>query len=266
MFRIGMLLARAGKLIHAHARDWPSHARNRLMKSPPNGPELLEMKCRNCGADLSPEDISPQLAAARCRHCHTLFAIPAAGGRRIERPQVSLPKGFTIDETMDTLDITRRWRSPVVWFILFFAVLWNGFMVVWNGIAFTQGAWPMAVFGLLHTGVGLFLIYTVIAMFVNSTVVRSAPGLLAVKSGPLPWKGDKTMDPRLVEQLFCREKISRGKNGTTTTYQLEAVLEGNRRETLVKDLSDPDHALYIEQQLERHLRLPDVPVAGEHGR
>ena len=74
------------------------------------------------------------------------------------------------------------------------------------------------------------------------------------------------MDPRLVEQLFCREKISRGKNGTTTTYQLEAVLEGNRRETLVKDLSDPDHALYIEQQLERHLRLPDVPVAGEHGR
>ena len=217
-------------------------------------------------AELTPEDISPQLAAARCRHCHTLFAIPAAGPRTIERPNVSLPKGFTIDETMDTLDITRRWRSPAVYFIMVFAVFWNGFMVVWNWIALTQGMWPMAAFGLLHTGVGLFLIYTVVAMFINSTVVRSAPGLLAVKSGPLPWKGDKTMDPQMVKQLFCREKISRGKNGPTMTYQVEALLDGNRRETLVKDLTDPDHALYIEQQLERHLRIADAPVAGEHGR
>jgi len=224
------------------------------------------MKCRNCGAELTPEDISPQLAAARCHHCHTLFAIPAAGARTIERPNVSLPKGFTINETMDTLDITRRWRSPTVYFLLFFAILWNGFMVVWNWIALSQGMWPMAAFGVLHTGVGLFLIYTVVAMFINSTVVRSAPGLLAVKSGPLRWKGDKTMDPKLVEQLFCREKISHGKNGTSVSYQVEAVLEGNRRETLVKDLTNPDHALYIEQQLERHLRIADLPVAGEHGR
>ena len=231
-----------------------------------NVPELLEMKCRNCGAELTPEEISPQLAAARCRHCHTLFAIPAAGPRTIERPNVSLPKGFTINETMDTLDITRRWRSPTVYFLLFFAIFWNGFMVVWNWIALSQGMWPMAAFGLLHTGVGLFLIYTVVAMFINSTVVRSAPGLLAVKSGPLRWKGDKTMDPKLVEQLFCREKISHGKNGSSVSYQVEAVLEGNRRETLVKDLTDPNHALYIEQQLERHLRIADLPVAGEHGR
>jgi hypothetical protein len=39
--------------------------------------------------------------------------------------------------------------------------------------------------------------------------------------------------------------------------------QDNVRETLVKGLTDADQALYIEQELERHLRIQDQPVAGE---
>ncbi len=166
----------------------------------------------------------------------------------------------------DTLVITRSWRNLSAWVLLFFALFWNGFLIVWHGIALSTGAWSMSVFGLIHTGVGLFLIYYVAALFLNSTVIRASPRSLESKSGPLPWKGDRQLDAGTVSQLYCKEEIHRSKNRSSASYQVDAVLPGNRRETLVWGLPEADHALFIEQQLERHLRLADVPVAGEHGR
>jgi hypothetical protein len=228
--------------------------------------QLIELKCRNCGSQLSPEDISPQLAAARCRHCNALFAIPAAGPRVIPRASVSLPRAFRVSLQGDTVRISRRWLGPLAFFLLFFAVVWNGFMLVWHGIALGTGMWFMSAFGLLHTGVGLFLIYYVLALFLNSTVITASPRELSVAIGPLPWKGNKRIPREMVEQLFCKERISHGKNGSSAAYRVEAVLRGNRRDTVVTGFSDPDHALFVEQEIERHLGIADVPVAGEFGR
>lgn len=166
---------------------------------------------------------------------------------------------------MDGLVIRRRWLGAQAFFLLFFAVIWNGFLVVWHAVAISQGAWAMSVFGLLHTGVGLFLIYLVLGMFLNTTEIR-AGRTLEVRIGPLPWKGNKTIAPEEVEQFYCLEKISHGKNGSSASYKVEAVLKGNRRETFVAGLQKPEEALFVEQRLEKHLGIRDVPVAGEHGR
>lgn len=228
--------------------------------------QLVELKCRNCGAQLSPENISPQLSAARCHHCHALFAISAPAAKPIPRPRVSLPKGFQVNQRGDSLEIVRRWLGPSAFFLLFFALFWNGFMLVWHAIALGTGQWTMSLFGLIHTAVGIGLGYYVLGLFINSTTIRAAAGELTVKSGPLPWSGNKTVPRTEVSQLYCKEKIHHGKNGASTTYGIEMVLSGNRRETLVKGLPNSDHALFIEQQIERHLGIVDVPVTGEFGR
>jgi hypothetical protein len=228
---------------------------------------LVELKCNNCGSQLKPEDISPQLSAARCHHCNALFALPhLAGGRTIPRPDVALPRGMKIEERMDGLTITRSWMDASTWFLLFFAVFWNGFMIVWNVISLSQGVWIMSVFGLLHTGVGLFLIYLVLAKFLNSTTVKVTFDAVESRSGPIPWMGNKSIPKSEVEQLYCSEEVKRTKNGTSVTYDVLAVLKGNRRQTLTKGINHHDQALFIEQQLERHLGLQDIPVTGEHGR
>jgi hypothetical protein len=242
---------------------WIRRNAGRPMNPPP---PLVDLKCRNCGAALAATDISPQLGAARCGHCRSLFALPAAAPAAIPRPQAPLPPALSVRTEADTLVITRRWRSAAAWFLLFFAVFWNGFMVVWHGISLASGAWFMSAFGLIHTAVGLFLIYYVAALFVNSTVIRASRGGLSVKTGPLPWKGDCTLDASSATQFFCTEKIHRGKNGSSTSYTVEVVLPGNQRRSLATGLPDPDQAIFIEQQLERHLGITDVPVAGEHGR
>ena len=230
------------------------------------GIRLVELKCPNCGSKLSPESISPELSAARCGHCSALFAIDLPERKRIERPEVVMPKGTKIEERMGELVISRRWIGPMAFVTLVFALFWNGFMLFWNGIAFTQGIWIMSAFGIIHTGVGLFLIYSVFGMFLNSTVFRVGRGLLEVRIGPVPWKGNKTISVHDVTQLYCSEKVSHGKNGSSVSYKVEVVLGGNRRETLVGGLSSADEALFIEQQVEKYLGLLDTPVAGEYGR
>lgn len=232
-------------------------------------PTLIELKCRNCGSQLDPADISPQLAAARCRHCNALFAIPTAvpvaAPPVIPRPEVGLPKNFTIQQEGPDLIITRRWFSPAVFFLLFFAIFWNGFMVVWHSIAISQGAWIMSAFGLIHTAVGFGVAYSVLATFLNSTVIQAGPSGIGIRHGPLPWRGNKALSREKLHQLYCQEKVSRTKNGTKVRYHLTAVTPGNQRETLIKNLTDPDQAIFLEQQIENHLRIQDTPVAGQYG-
>lgn len=230
--------------------------------------ELIELKCRNCGSTLAPEHISAQLAAARCPHCHALFALPAslAAPPSIPRPEVALPPRFTLRHHDGTLTITRRWFSPVAFFLLFFAVFWNGFLIVWHTIALSGGMWFMSAFGLIHTAVGLWLIYWVAAMFMNSTVIHASRDWLQVRCGPLPWPGKQDLPRPQIHQLYCTEKVSHGKNGSSAQYRVEAVLDGNRRATLAKGFANPEQALFVEQQLEKFLGIADLPVAGEHGR
>ncbi|MCU0794852.1 MAG: hypothetical protein MUF31_02850 [Akkermansiaceae bacterium] len=229
--------------------------------------ELIELKCKNCGSILSPEDISPQLAAARCPHCQSLFAIPTVltpeNREVLPRPQVELPARFTIAQEGPDLVITRRWFNHAVWFLAFFCLFWNGFLVVWHTIALSTGAWFMSAFGLIHTAVGIGLLYMVIATFCNRTEIRAGSGRLAIQHGPIPWRGNQVIASTEIVQLFCREKISRNKNGTSSSYELEAVLKGNTRKTLLKSLTAPEHAIYIEQQLEKFLRITDQRVHGE---
>lgn len=228
---------------------------------------LVELKCSNCGSQLQPEDISPQLFAARCRHCNALFTLPGANTTaKIPRPQVALPKPFQVQTTLHGLVITRRWLSGGAFFLLFFTLFWNAFLIVWHSIALSQGAWFMSLFALIHTGVGIFLIYYVLASFLNTTTIKVSTDTLSIHSGPLPWPGNKIIDPQSLKQLYCKEKVSHGKNGPSYSYSIEAVLHDLQHETLIKSLPSSDQALFLEQQIEQHLQIRDTPVEGEYGR
>jgi hypothetical protein len=227
--------------------------------------ELKELRCKSCGAPLAPENVVERLNMARCGHCGAVFAVertePQAGIRR-DRPQVPLPKGMEVVDLGSSFEIRRRWFSPVFLFLVFFCLFWNGFMIVWHGIALSQGLWFMSCFGLIHTAVGVALLYYTVAGFVNTTVVRVAQGLIEVQHGPLPWPGNKSLEAHEVEQFYCREQAGKS-DSAQRTYEVMVLRKSNVRDTLVKGLPDPDQALYIEQELERYLRIADEPIGGE---
>ncbi len=234
--------------------------------------ELVELRCKSCGALLRPEDIVERLAMARCSHCDAVFGIEgwstptpsdssdAAAGPRIDVP---MPRGFQVQNYGNVLEISRRWFHPMYFALIFFCIFWNGFMLVWHGMALASGAWLMSLFGLLHTAVGVGLAYATVAGFVNRTIIRVGHGQLEVRHGPLPWLGNRSLPSHEIEQIYCQEAVSRNDNGSQYRYTVYAILQGNHREKLLAGLIEAEQALYVEQELERFLNIKDRPVRGE---
>ncbi len=230
--------------------------------------KLVELRCKSCGALLKPENLVERLAMARCDHCGAVFGIeglpsPHTGEMPRQRVAVPMPKGIEVNQFGGSLEITRRWFGFIFIFLVFFCIFWDGFMIVWHAIALSNRAWFMSVFGLIHTAVGVGLTYFTIAGFVNRTVIRAGQGIIEIRHGPLPWPGNKTLASHDVKQLYCKEKVHRGKNGVHCTYTIHAMMTNDRGETVVRGLTDSEQALYIEQRLEQFLGMKDKSVPGE---
>ena len=130
-------------------------------------------------------------------------------------------------------------------FLIFFALVWNGFMVFWHSMAWSSGNRFMSLFGLLHTGVGLFLIYYTVAGLVNHTEVRVESGSLSVEHYPLPWPGSKRVQAAAIEQVYCTERVRNTKNGVRYRYEVQAVMRNSAREKLLGGLNEmPPARLY----------------------
>ncbi|MEZ5326002.1 MAG: hypothetical protein R3F19_13205 [Verrucomicrobiales bacterium] len=231
--------------------------------------ELVELSCKNCGSQLKPESISAELNAARCTHCNALFAISLPQNQNTHaprngpRPKAPMPKGFEVSDLGHDFILKRKWFSPALFFMLFFCIFWNGFMVVWHTIALSTGAWFMSLFGIIHTAVGIGVAYGTLAGFMNTTEIKVGRGNLSLRHGPVPWKGNKEIPAHTVKQLYCKEKITNSKNGTHTRYSIEIILEGDKRDTLIKGLEEAEQALFVEQQLEERLGIKDQATPGE---
>jgi hypothetical protein len=232
--------------------------------------ELKELDCKNCGAPIENKDIDWDLAMARCSHCGAVFGLqhsntPDAWNPQIpeKRHKVPMPKNIKVQEGNGILQISYRWFRPMFIFMLIFSIFWNGFMVVWHGISIFSGAWFMSLFGLLHTAVGIGIAYYTLTGFINHTTIWVGQGRLVIRHHPLPWWGNKEMTDADIRQIYCTEKVHQSDNSTRYSYEVHAVTQSGDKEKLLSNLGETEQALYIEQELERHLGIRDQPIRGE---
>jgi hypothetical protein len=233
----------------------------------------MQLHCKSCGKLVRAEDVNIDQAIAKCLACHAVFSFldQVCGAQVAPRPAVPLPTRMKVENWGSELTIMWRWYTHAVWLLLAFCIFWDGFLVVWYaaGIGLlTAGKgdgmiWVMLVFPVLHVLVGIGLTYAVLCTFINKTVVRVSMGELTVQHGPLPSAGNRRIFTHDLAQLYCTEKMHRHKNSCSTTYELQALLKDGEKLTLLSGLDQLDQALYVEQQVEQHLRIPDERVAGE---
>jgi hypothetical protein len=239
--------------------------------------------CPSCRTRLRAEDMSLETMTGKCQLCHALVdlrsvmpgtaTVPAmaiahppmdtpapAGG---ESMPVPLPARMVVDARGSDLTIVMRWFSWTYIFMAFFCVVWDGFLVFWYGMALASQNLVMMLFPLLHVAVGVGLTYFTVAGFFNRTTFRVERGYLSVRHGPLPWPGNLEVPTSSLEQLFCTEKVSHGRNGTTVRYGVEAVLKDGRHLKLAPGLEDREQAMFLEQTIEKHLGIQDRRVRSE---
>lgn len=233
----------------------------------------MRLSCQSCFTPFQPADINAELGLASCRRCNAVFDLKARAASE-EKPAVSarvkvpLPPRFKVEEEPGVLRLSWRWFTMQTLLLLLFCIAWDSFLTFWYGIALTakNTPWIMVVFPIGHLAVGVGLTYSTIASLFNRSIVEVGLDTLRVRHGPIPWRGNVSLSAEDVVQVFCEESSSRTRSGVSVRYSVNAVLHGNRTVRLLSGLEDRQQALYIEQAIERRLRIPDAVVPGEQPR
>jgi len=249
----------------------------------------MQLKCGQCGAPFRAADLHLDRGIGVCSACGGVQRLPGStnsvpkkesrtsAALKSQEP-VPIPEHFTVEDDGQSLTIRQRWFQWALVFLLFFAIAWDSFLVGWywmltsgpfGGDQGMPGPFKLIffVFPIAHVAVGVGLTYFVLAGFLNSTVIRVAHGILSVRHGPLPWRGNLDMPTDGIEQIYCQNKLRthhrrRGHSSTSMIYEVHAVVAGQKRK-LLSGLHDADHALFVEQSLERYLSIEDRSVPGE---
>ena len=224
----------------------------------------MVLACSACGAPFEEGDVPEGGGIARCRHCRAVTRIALAGGAAPPRPRVPMPPAFFVEDSGARYRVVRRWISVRFVALFFFAIAWDGFLLFWYQMAFSEHApWIMVVFPVAHVAVGIGLSYVTVAGLLNRTTVAVEGGTLTVRHRPVPWRGNLSIEADQVAQVYCEERSARRSDDARNTYLVTAVLRDGGRVRLLSGLTDVEHALYVEQRIEERLGIRDRPVPGE---
>lgn len=234
----------------------------------------MRLYCPDCGSAIPADDMNLDTALAKCRGCDSVFSFKEAVEserprlRQAEQPKSSRadtprPDRLMIEERMGTWTAQWRWFTWHYIPLLFFCIAWDAFLIFWYSMAFGSDdtPWLMIVFPIGHVAVGVGLTYTLLTGFLNRTRVELARSALTVRHGPLPWYRNRTVPTGQIKQLYC-EQSSWQTNGQHS-FKLCALLKDGRKIVLVGGCPDTEIPRFLEAELERRLRIPDEPVAGE---
>lgn len=234
----------------------------------------MKLTCPDCHKPISAEDVNIKLGIGKCLACDAVFNVLDQVGSPVRFTQrdmpLAKPKHYTVEDFGPDLSIRWRWYTHAIWFLVFFAIVWDGFLLVWYaavlrsvGKADGPGFWIGLLFPLIHVAVGIGITYACVACFFNRTEIKLASSELSVWNGPLPSFGNRAVNSMEIRQLFCSEKYRRGKHGGQYYYSLNVLLQSGERIVLVDNVLEPMDVLYLERALEERLKLADERVPGD---
>lgn len=185
-----------------------------------------------------------------------------SSGAPLEAP---LPDHIQLSHEGTDLVLDFRWFRPYHLFMLVFTVFWCGFLVFWYSTALRSPSAPsmMLWFPLIHVAVGIGMAYGTVAGFVNHTRITVGNGAVAVRIGPVPWRGGKRLEAREIKQVFCEEVRTNTRSGQNFSYHVNVITPENQKLRLVSGLAGSDLAIFIEQEIEKALGITDRKVPGE---
>lgn len=229
-------------------------------------PRLITLNCPSCKAKNA---VNEDDAGYTCQFCgkeHTLNAqTPVKETPATPRAAIEQPADVYLELDGQSIRLVRRWFHKGLLPMAFFCLLWDGFLLFWYWGALRGGA-PVAMLlaPIVHVIAGVVLTCGLIAGLVNRTEITFDRRQLSVWHGPLPWWGNRRLPLSEVRQLYT--KASNIKKNGRPTYHLFYVTRDGRSKKLLSGLDAAETALFIEQQIEGWLNIPDQPVQGEVSR
>jgi hypothetical protein len=229
----------------------------------------MKLTCPSCEGVIPATDINIDTGIAKCVACNELLNVferlglhtPTGGALAPVEEPVPRPRSITVlEELPSTWSAQWRWLQPVHYFLLFFCIGWDGFLIVWSLIAVSSANICMLLFPVAHVAIGVGLTYMVIAAFLNRTTVRLDGGRLAIRHAPIYWKGNREIGVETLDQLYCKPGTWKQENATEPAeYELWAALTDGSTIKLV-GVPTLAEARFLEQQIEARAGIVDRPM------
>ena len=225
---------------------------------------LSNIDCPNCHNPIMYNEIDNH-GHIVCSNCGTEFQ----SDKDIEifertKPYVQLPRKMDYLKLHSMLEFIYKPDGFGVKFMLFFTIAWNLFMFVFVTAAIATGDFTQLIFLSLHLLVGAGLAVKTISDIINKTYVTIDPDYIFIERKPIQIFKSKPIDTKDIEQLYVKKyKSGTVNNEPVYSYALYAKLRYKGEIQILKDFARPEHAQFIEQEIETFLGIRDKRVAGE---
>ncbi len=226
----------------------------------------MEIHCKNCGSVIPAPNIDLNRQIAKCERCNSVFNCrdELSSISYVKRDETELPDMIKVTRDSSGLNIVRRWLSSKYKFLVFFAIVWDGFLIIGLGGPIRSGNYSNISFMSVHILAGFFVTYLALAGIINKTRITVNPRSITIRHGPMPGWRNKEIDPSHLKQLYSREFVSYSKRGgQNRSYELHAETKSGKDIKLLADIENKEQALYIEQEIERYLNIKDQLVEDE---
>ncbi len=180
--------------------------------------------------------------------------------------QWPLPASMSIAESPDLLVLTHKWNKWIGYVMLIFCAIWSFglYSGVFGDLPLAEWASWALLFILPFLAVSVFLLYSAVAYVLNTTTVTIDFEELKIKHAPIPWVNNLAMYRGDIAQVYVKQHVKKSKSGTSYTYSVNAVVQGQKDIALIKVLDTVEEAKFVEQKIEQHLKIKNQKMPGEY--
>lgn len=162
-----------------------------------------------------------------------------------------MSKKLTIERSSGALNITYSWANASRWFLAFFSIVWNTFILFFLAVG---AGW----FIIIHLLVGIMIGWYTLTLFLNKSTLQANSRALTIEHGPVPWfSKNRTIPARAVKQLYV--EVGPVRQNNQATYQLMALLDTDVKVKLIGAEGDKNRLQQVEAAVERYLNIADDP-------
>lgn len=163
------------------------------------------------------------------------------------------PDNITVTNNNSELTIIRKNFRPLAILLLFFCLLWDGFLISWFIIVLSNDTPLMAKLSpLFHVAIGICLTYITVTMFVNTIIITMDTNHLNIIDYPLPLGNTKKLDLGKVDNFYPHDNTSMVRR--ITTYEVYAKLNSGSKIKVIGGLYSTQESKYIATKLNNKKR------------
>lgn len=228
----------------------------------------MQLQCTNCKADIPSEDININQLIAKCSQCNTVFEFEQTvrSSPRV-RPEIVMPQGIEAYHLLSELNIEVKWKHSFSSFFAFFTIFWNAIVFIFVAAAILTGEYTMLLAVGVHLLIGIALLYYMLTVIVNTTYITVSNYSMLIEHKPLklPFYPDRDIPVTEIEQLYVERYVaSTTNNKPNYAFGLYLLKKNEEKIRLLKGLRNPEQARYVEQEVERFLKITDRKVEAEY--